>query len=732
MLDLALQMLQGLGAAHAKGLVHRDIKPANLFLTEGGSLKILDFGLAKQQAASLPSTLSGEPTRDTSGRSLEGMVLGTVGYMSPEQVSGRPVDARSDLFAFGVVLYEMLSGHRPFERDSAIETMSATLTEDPPPCRTPAGALPLGLQAILDRCLAKDPDRRPGEARDLIPMLEACLAGRGIRMSWRARLRRYRLPILVTLGAGAASAGLVLWSFRADRSGIPPPPRPKVVALPAKVLGDPASAFLTDAVPDTLSTLLASVEGLETKVPPGSARVEQMQGDVARIAQAYQVDQVIFTTVLAQGGTLSLDVKLVEAATQRVRWAGRYEGSRSAYNALLREAAGALASHLKPGAAEVLPEASLMSGTDAELARKEGLHYRNRFIAYSQLPDFERARVAFERAFKAEPTCASALGDLALLWIYRSWQDPAHIPACVAKAERTARQALDLDPKQGTAWSVLAQAEFARRPASLERMLLYACRAADPTAHDPDGGWSLGGTVGGAIIGAAVGQHQFEQHPLEPTYGAMGVAGLNWLGRPAEALRLVDRMLAVEPGFLLGLATKGEALTGLGRLEEAEQVLARCAPSESNQAWDAEYWRIARFELALARGDLRTAHALADRAARLWLGPEARHLDCNVGAALPRGLMQLGRREDALRLLERAMATNPSGEGYLFVLGDPRFQPLRGDPRFRRLVEQGKRDAALTISRFQEARGRGGLPPYFDAVIRDLQAGLARFQEPGA
>jgi tetratricopeptide (TPR) repeat protein len=722
---IAVQVAHGLAAAHGRHIVHRDLKPENVFLTRDGTVKILDFGLAKLVEGA-PDGDADTLTHAPTGATALGRVLGTVAYMAPEQARGMPVDHRADIFAFGVVLHEMVAGQRPFSGETATDTIAAILKEEPLPL--PEG-VPLALQAVVTQCLAKRPEQRFSSAHDLALALQAASrpgdAAHGAVAQVEMRVfagRRRLLPVAGIFLIVAVVGVLAIW--QPWRIVSPPPgsaaPRlPSIVALPCKVYGAPEVAFLTDAVPSTISTLLAQVDGLDTKVPPSSLEVDKVKGDLARLAELYQVSSFVLTSITTSSGRYVLDVRLVDAATKQVRWGQQYEGPREAYIDLAHQAADGIRQAVKPASSPV-PATGVSS--DAEMAFRQGAYFANRYNNLNRPADFDAALAAYTRVLALDPTLAAAAGQVAALYMFRfDVEGDAH--EARKHAESWARRALGIDPRCGEAWATLSAVELYATHADPERGIDYAVKAVafaprGAGVHATLGQWVS--TPGSMSLAVAAGLRALDLDPFLLTPSFNVATSLCLLGRSAEALPIIDRALQVEPDFMGGFVARGFALLRLGRLEEAESALQHCERAVNTMHTGGELWRQIRLALAVVQRDTATSETLARQILASAFDPGAdANLVANAAIFAVAPLARLGRTNDAIGILQRSVEVG-AVPAYDLLLGDPDIQRLRGDPRFAKVLAASRDGAAMLVRILGKARSRGELPKYLEAPLDDL------------
>jgi serine/threonine protein kinase/TolB-like protein len=324
--EIAAGVAEGLTAAHDKGVVHRDIKPENVVLTPSGSPRILDFGLAKQSAMA-PGSSEDEATRSTL-LTEPGVIAGTVGYMSPEQVRGEPLDGRSDLFSLGVVLYEMLTSRRPFRGESQIETLNAILKEEPPPDPV-LTALPPELERILRRCLAKRRENRYHSGADLAHDLRTSLTATSsgtIPAPAPARSSRSLFPVLAAGLAvlAAVLAGVFLLGRRPPASSS---------ALPRTLAVMPFRAISAEGMPnhfglglaDSVIGRLAAVRELTVRPTSAIARYEAAPAEAGSVGRELGVDAVLEGTYQKIEGMTRVSVQMTDVSRAALIWSDRID-----------------------------------------------------------------------------------------------------------------------------------------------------------------------------------------------------------------------------------------------------------------------------------------------------------------------------------------------------------------------------------------------------------------------
>ncbi|HEY3123790.1 MAG TPA: serine/threonine-protein kinase, partial [Thermoanaerobaculia bacterium] len=331
-LEIGAAVADGLASAHGRGVVHRDLKPANVFVTRDGIVKILDFGLARQD-----SPVSG--VEETAGPTVAapetrpGTVMGTVGYMSPEQVRGESADARSDIFSLGCILYEMVTGRRAFREKAAAETLAAILRDHPGDVSESGRPIPPGVNGVVRRCLEKSPDERFQSARDLAFALREIL-GSVTATSERAVAAPMPSPRRGWIGAAAALLLLVLAGILAvNRGGLrswlfgggPARVRSLAVLPLANLSGDPQQEYFADGMTEELITRLSKLGNLQVTSRTSVMGYKLTKKKIPDIARELGVDTVLEGSVLREGQRVKVTAQLIDASSDRHIWADSYE-----------------------------------------------------------------------------------------------------------------------------------------------------------------------------------------------------------------------------------------------------------------------------------------------------------------------------------------------------------------------------------------------------------------------
>jgi TolB-like protein len=532
--EYARQLTCGLVAAHAKGIVHRDLKPDNVFVTRDGRIKILDFGLAKTGPVGASDA---DMTR--APQTVDGTVLGTVGYMAPEQLRGEPVDARADIFAVGVIVHELIAGQTPFRRASVADAMSAVLREEPPDLALQSGT-PATLARIVRRCLAKDPIDRFQTARDLGFALET---------------------IAEAPTTPAAKTEVE------DRS---------IAVLPfANMSADPDSEYFSDGLAEELINALTHLPGLRVAARTSAFRFRGRDVDIKEIGRALRVATVLEGSVRRTGQRLRVTAQLINVADGYHRWSERYDREMVDVFEIQDDI---VASIIKALALALAGDAKTPVKRPTENLEAYEWYLKGRQYWHQRSPALMPIAIrSFEQAIALDPDYTLAYAGLADCYcILRAW-GWASEAASRSPAETSLTRAMALDPtllevqfSQGL-FIVFFERAWLQAEPYYRRALELNPRSSLARVHY---GWFLAAAYRPDEVSAQV-TVALDLDPLSPFVHAFSAWALCLGGAYAEAERLVRRALELQPDYVPGLLVLEMVLAFSGRVAEAIPVAER-------------------------------------------------------------------------------------------------------------------------------------------------------------
>jgi serine/threonine protein kinase/Flp pilus assembly protein TadD len=691
--EIGVEIARGLAAAHAKGIVHRDLKPANAFVTSDGVVKILDFGLAKLTRPEAAVTPDGT-TMDREPRTESGTVLGTMGYTSPEQLRGEQPDARTDIFAFGCVLYEMLSGKSPFLKATGAETVTAIMSEDPPPLSGTGRVIAPALNEIVKRCLEKRPGDRFSSAHDLALALRAFSGATETPLTPPVvpAKRRWRRLAAASLSTVALFAALLAGWMLVSRSRKPKPgattkPPLRIVVLPFENLGSPEDAYFASGMTEEITSRLANVRTLAVISRTSATQYDRKGKTVEQIGKDLGVSYVLEGSVRyersgAGPGRVRITPQLIRVTDDTHVWADRYERVIADVFTIQSEVAEntvkAMGVALLPRERTALKEVSTndMEAYDLYLRGKE-LASRG-----AKKTDFEGAVQMYQAALDRDPHFAQALAGLARMHLSMHWFYFDRSPERLVKAKEAAERAVELRP------------DLAASHAALGWYFYWGRLDYPPALSEYSAALKIQPNSSDALLGTA--------------------AVLRRQGRWAEAVEAIRKAPELDPKNPELLFEVGYSFLLVRRYAEADRAFG-LAIALSPQ-WAEPYAEKAGLQVDW-HGDLEKSQAVLDEA-----GKVAGLADDEQALAGARLELTLARRDypGALRQLE-AEARNDNMSSYSPIpLLRGQVQRLAGqDDLARRSFETARQDLEQKIREDPD-------DPRFHSSLGIAYAGLGR------
>jgi eukaryotic-like serine/threonine-protein kinase len=665
-LAVATPLADALAAAHAAGIVHRDVKPGNVILTPSGGVKLLDFGVAV-----LPAT-----------RAAASPMAGTPPYMSPEQCRGEEVDGRADIWSLGVVLYEMLSGRRPFGGADEAALLRAIQSESPPELRRLRPEIGAPLARIVERCLARSPAARFASASELGDALRAVSGTRTARRSRQLRSATLALALTVGLaagvwllvGGGAFPASSSNGATAAFAPGAPTAGPTRLAVLPFANLGaDPQDEYFAEGLTDEMISRLAGLRQLRVIARTSVLRYRGTDRSIPAIAAELGVSRVLEGGIRRVGDRVRITVQLVDASTQEAIWSDVYDADLGDVLGVQRDIAERVAASLQlslePGDRQTLAGTGSVD-PDAYILYLRGRHFLNR---RTEQP-LHQAVASFQDAIRRDTSFAAAHAGLAQAYMHLGNYGFAPAEHVFPQARRAAERALSLPAAPAEAHAVLALLYVAERDfASAEQAFL---RALDLRPNDAMARHLYGFFLGIRDRTAEALREVRFAHELDPL--ALPITSslarlLIYAGETAEAFEHLDAAIRLEPAYpwtWFGLAL---AHTQRNELDEAIRTAARALELAPGQP------RL-RATLAALR-----ARAGDDTTARQLLGEMEAATDPDASAfelALIHATLN-----DPDRAFARLSRARWSSETLFSLRTDPLLATLRSDRRYALLLQ---------------------------------------------
>ena len=698
-LSLAAQIADALSEAHSHGIIHRDIKPGNIMITSRGQAKVMDFGLAKliQSSEAVQSEVETEALL-----SEPGAIIGTVPYMSPEQVRGDKIDARSDIFSFGVVLYEVFSGRQPFATESKATTAAAILTHEPPPLARYCTEMTEEVQRIVRKCLEKDRERRYQTMRDVALDLDNCrrehetaqaIASQGERITAPAAVTKTASDVIDrksllsgrTLMAGAllalavAVALVYIFAFRRATTTLRPAEISSLAVLPLKNLsGDPAQEFFADGMTEALISNLSQIHAFSRVISRQSVMgFKGSQKSLKEIARELNVDAVIEGSVQRSGGRVLVTARLISAATESPVWARDYDRDLSDVLKLESEVARAVADEIRIQLT-VEERARLASVRRIDPAAHEayllGRYHSEKFNE----EDLKRAIEYFERAIQLAPDYAAAYAELSEAWRTRGILGAKTFKEVEAPARAAALKALALDPNLADGHAKLGNLKYIydRDWSGAEEEMKRAV-ALDPNGRFPHLAYAHLLMALGRFPEALT--HQQIGAQLDPTTSFIrSDVGriLYFAGKYDEAIQHLGRALELDPRNDLAYSNLVDVYEQMGRYEEALAALDKA------EALRPKFWFYqAQRARVYARVGRRSEALRMIEEFKATIGP-GRFPEIGLAEVYP----ALGEKDEAFRLLMRVIEERDQFSSFIKI--DHSFDTLHSDPRWKEALRR--------------------------------------------